>query len=595
MQEGAWEHASDLLAELAPDYPDHPDLALLRTELGLRLDHAGVPRVRGRRTRLPWRRLVLLAANVVALAVIIWGASLVYRGIYVPRAQQKAQEASLVAARQDVQTSIAAGSYGGAVAKLDQLLLDYPDDGELQRLREDAKSLLDLEATYHAAVTAMEHGSWDEARTAFVAINAESPGFRDVPKRLQDIERQMQAQTLSVQAEASYQSHSWEEAQRLYTELRNLDLEYKPETVTAHLADALLQRALELTGTRPEEGGDAARAKDLLGHVLVLRVKDPKATAELAVTRDYLRAAAALAAEKNDDAIALLEAVYQARPSYLGGYAADQLFNAYLAKGDSLMVKGDQALAAQFYDKAARLTGPDATEARLRLSGAAVWLTPTMTPTPTPGPPKPTSTPEPPPKPLPLEYYKGWIAFNSNRPDGSGLWVMRPDGSGVRPLASSEAKKLEAIREKERTSPDGTTSLFAKGDKKNDIQRVNLFKLRKDLPVNWAERIVQLTSNPGQTYDGVWAPNNERIAYVSNTTGNDEIWTMNTDGGDQTQLTNNGWEWDKHPTWSPDGSKIAFLSNRSGTQQIWVMNADGTGLRNLSNNSYEEYDPIWLK
>jgi Tol biopolymer transport system component len=31
-------------------------------------------------------------------------------------------------------------------------------------------------------------------------------------------------------------------------------------------------------------------------------------------------------------------------------------------------------------------------------------------------------------------------------------------------------------------------------------------------------------------------------------------------------------------SWSPDGKKIAFVSNRSGNYEIYVMNANGSGV-----------------
>ena len=58
--------------------------------------------------------------------------------------------------------------------------------------------------------------------------------------------------------------------------------------------------------------------------------------------------------------------------------------------------------------------------------------------------------------------------------------------------------------------------------------------------------------------------------------GNDgDIWTMNRDGGEQRQLTNNSFS-DIHPRVSSDGRYIFFSSNRSGSSQIWRMNVDGS-------------------
>ncbi len=58
--------------------------------------------------------------------------------------------------------------------------------------------------------------------------------------------------------------------------------------------------------------------------------------------------------------------------------------------------------------------------------------------------------------------------------------------------------------------------------------------------------------------------------------GNDgDIWTINRDGGEQRQLTNNSFS-DVLPRVSPDGRYILSTSNRSGSSQVWRMNADGS-------------------
>ena len=75
----------------------------------------------------------------------------------------------------------------------------------------------------------------------------------------------------------------------------------------------------------------------------------------------------------------------------------------------------------------------------------------------------------------------------------------------------------------------------------------------------------------------------------------DDIWIMDADGSDAHNLTENDWEWEKHPSWSPDSSRIIFWSNREGRQQLYIMDADGRNVRNISNSPDNEYDPIWIK
>jgi TolB protein len=50
---------------------------------------------------------------------------------------------------------------------------------------------------------------------------------------------------------------------------------------------------------------------------------------------------------------------------------------------------------------------------------------------------------------------------------------------------------------------------------------------------------------------------------------------------------------DYDPVWSPDGSKIAFASDRDGDWEVYAMNADGTDQTNLTENPADDYDPAW--
>ena len=57
------------------------------------------------------------------------------------------------------------------------------------------------------------------------------------------------------------------------------------------------------------------------------------------------------------------------------------------------------------------------------------------------------------------------------------------------------------------------------------------------------------------------APAAREIAFVRALNGSRDIFTMNRDGSDQVNLTNDAIP-DDFPRWSPDGTRIAFTSQR---------------------------------
>jgi len=77
----------------------------------------------------------------------------------------------------------------------------------------------------------------------------------------------------------------------------------------------------------------------------------------------------------------------------------------------------------------------------------------------------------------------------------------------------------------------------------------------------------------------------KKIIFTSLKTGNEDIFSMNIDGSDLTQLTNSPSN-DMYPQITPDGKKILYTSDINGTWQIMIMNTDGTDKKQLTNNRY---------
>jgi Tol biopolymer transport system component len=73
----------------------------------------------------------------------------------------------------------------------------------------------------------------------------------------------------------------------------------------------------------------------------------------------------------------------------------------------------------------------------------------------------------------------------------------------------------------------------------------------------------------------------------------EEIFSLDTDGTNLTQLTNNDFR-DLYPVWSPDDETIAFLSWRNDSLGIFVMNSDGSQQQALLDSDSHEADIDWV-
>lgn len=102
----------------------------------------------------------------------------------------------------------------------------------------------------------------------------------------------------------------------------------------------------------------------------------------------------------------------------------------------------------------------------------------------------------------------------------------------------------------------------------------------------------QLTSNDDYEYEPAWSANGQKVIFTSDRDGDEELFVMDTDGTDEVKLTNNTDD-DWGAAWAPDNSKIAFVSSRDGNDEIYVMDIDGSNQTRLTNDSADDYTPVW--
>jgi tricorn protease len=72
-----------------------------------------------------------------------------------------------------------------------------------------------------------------------------------------------------------------------------------------------------------------------------------------------------------------------------------------------------------------------------------------------------------------------------------------------------------------------------------------------------------------------------------------ELFTIATDKGDVRRLTRTSDVREAQPQWSPDGKRIAFVSDRSGQEEIWMCDEHGQNLKRLTQSGTQKNQPVW--
>jgi TolB protein len=442
------------------------------------------------------------------------------------------------------------------------------------------------------------------------------------------------AVTLYREGVAHYEAERWEEAAAALTSLRQIDPAYQAQQVEEMLFDSRYRAGMALL-----EEDNLELGIFYLDRAVALRPLDEAANTQRRRAKQYLEAYSYWGVDW-ERCIAGFEELYRVAPEYKDVF--QRLYQAHLKYAEAWDTQGEMCPAVEQYDQALRLLASSQVEDK-RSEAAEICQNATPTPFPTIAGSQPVTRTALPPGfnagrlAYPLYdtatgVYDIYALFADGRllkmaaSADQPIWMWNSDALGYRDRLSPGISLLPSLQAAPQRlasgaglawptfSPDGNRMAYAALDA-SGAWRVYLAPTdgsAEPVPhaagkgpawgphglLAWTgckaengEACGIFIDNPdddqppnrvsGSISDVAlsWSPGGNKLAYMSDHTGNWEIYTYDLGGGFQV-LTDDPAS-DGLPAWSPDGSAIAFVSNRNGDWGLYLMQPGGEDPRKV--------------
>lgn len=183
------------------------------------------------------------------------------------------------------------------------------------------------------------------------------------------------------------------------------------------------------------------------------------------------------------------------------------------------------------------------------------------------------------------------LVFSSNKTGHFRLWKV--DLTGSEPTWVSDVATLDPGSPS--FSSTGNHLAYEEWTFELNIWEVAVGGGATQQPHDSAAVMARRFASTRSDFQPSYSPDGERVAFVSNRSGQVELWTGAQDGSHESALVSLDGAYLQMPRWSPDGQHITFEAFQDGRAQLFIVDAEGGKPQLLLPEASEQRFPYWSK